>query len=426
LKLWQPPVCDVSVGTRHALSLQKQNLCCDDKALAVARRIADKLQIPFYVLKVDNLFKKEIVDNFISEYEKGNTPNPCVRCNRYIKFGYLWEKARQLKADYLATGHYVRQRRKITNNKLQITNKSQIQNSKKIQNKNLGNCDLEFVCNLELDACDFSLVRSKDENKDQTYFLSTIDPAVIPHLIFPLGGMTKKEVREIARRAKLPVYNKKDSMGVCFIPDGDAMSFLKQFTKKLQKSGQIVDKYGNVLSQHKGLLGYTIGEKLGDDEVAARYKKITNNKLQITNKSQIQNSKKTRNKNLENCDLEFVCNLELGACDLRGDIPRLYVTKIDVKKNQLIVGENADCFSREMEISDWHQVNVKEKLKFGKDYSYLIQIRGGHKPEAGRVKGIKKDKLIIEFKKPVRAITPGQTAVVYKKNILIGGGIIIS
>jgi tRNA-specific 2-thiouridylase len=361
LKLWDPSFAKASESkTSFVCDKKKSNLCCDDKAMGVARQIADSLEIPFYVLKVDKLFKKEIVDNFISEYEKGRTPNPCVRCNKYIKSGYLWEKARQLKADYLATGHYI--------------GKSQISNLKS------------------------QIFRSKDTIKDQTYFLSSIDPAIVPHLLFPLGNMTKGEVRNIAKKAKLPVYNKKDSMGVCFIPDGDTDSFLKHFSKKAQKPGNIVDKTGNILGKHSGLMGYTIGQRAGGQ--------ISNFQFPISNDG-------------------------VASQRIKADIPRLYVVGIDSKKNRLIVGENEDCFSKEVVIENVNILDERFWDLVKNNKTLYAQIRGGHKAERCTISLIrtkpneaKSYKLKAIFAKPVRAITPGQTIALYSKDTLIGGGII--
>uniref|UniRef100_A0A7C4M2F2 tRNA-specific 2-thiouridylase MnmA n=1 Tax=candidate division CPR3 bacterium TaxID=2268181 RepID=A0A7C4M2F2_UNCC3 len=416
LKLWQSP-CDVD-------GKKRQNLCCDDKAMLVARQIADKLNIPFYVIKVDNLFKKEIVDNFISEYEKGLTPNPCVRCNRYIKFGYLWEKARELGADYLATGHYVRVA-EIPNLNDEMPNKISNPKSQKKKNK-ISHYNLELDWSLGFGHWDFNLFRSKDIKKDQTYFLSTINPEVIPHLLFPLGDMEKSEVREIARKNGLPVYDKKDSAGICFIPDGDTDSFLSHHSKKKKKPGNIVDKYGNVLGKHKGLMGYTVGEKVGDDNVASSWNLVARKK---NSKSQLPTTKYSK------------------------DIPRLYITKIDPKKNQLVVGENEDCFAKEMVVSDFNIINPDFFKYIDGKKTVLVQIRGGHSPEKatlflenqkskiknqklsvrlGRTiidgsKKLKSYKLKASFLSPVRAITPGQTAAVYTlKGELLGGGVISS
>ncbi|MDD5731862.1 MAG: tRNA 2-thiouridine(34) synthase MnmA [Patescibacteria group bacterium] len=444
LKLWTPPdykdccnivgeaLCGLPNSGDHAgspLRTHKQNLCCDDKAMAVARQIADKLKIPFYVLKVDKLFKEEIVDNFISEYEQGRTPNPCVRCNKYIKFGYLWEKAKELGADYLSTGHYV--------------------SAKKVKDIRYSILDIknQKAKNIQYPLSNISICRSKDTIKDQTYFLSSIDPKIIPHLLFPLGNMTKKEVRSIAKKAKITVYNKKDSMGVCFIPDGDMDAFLKHFSKSgepgspRQRRGDIVDKQGNVLGAHKGLLGYTVGQKIGDDQVAAKYHKFPNYPECNPN---IPNGKS------QTFRKEFgILGNDLGQLGKKNfDIPRLYVLAIDHKRNRLVVGENEDCFSKEMIVENLNVVNGRFWEMVKKKKIFYAQIRGGHRAEKCHVTnypecypnnpnnklqtlrkefgtlGINSGQLGIEFLKPVRAITPGQTVALYDKKILIGGGVI--
>ncbi len=388
LKFWTPPV--------SVCGTSRENACCDMRALLLARQVAGQLDIPFYTVNVSSYFKKEIVDNFVHEYESGRTPNPCVRCNEKIKFGVLWKKARALGADYLATGHYVR--------KCQMSN---IKYQKKSKISHLSfEIDSKFdICNLT-----FSLMRSKDVNKDQAYFLSGIDARIIPHLLFPLGDMVKKDVREIAKKAKLPVYNKKDSTGICFIPDGDTSSFLSHYSNKLNKSGNIVDKNGNVLGKHKGLMGYTVGEKIGGE--------IFNFQFSIFNQYSIPNIQDQKDK-------------------IKKDVPRLYVIRIDVKKNRLIIGENEDCFTDTLIAED---VNIIGSDLFTKK-TILAQIRGGHKPErchivgAGispaRIKGrpqgspLRVSKLNIKFLKPVRAVTPGQTVAFYDlKGKLLGGGII--
>lgn len=402
LKLWNSPHHD-------ACGARKQNLCCDDKAMNAARQIAGSLKIPFYVYNVDNLFKEKIVDDFISEYEAGRTPNPCVRCNRYIKFGYLWDVARHLKADYLATGHYIR----VSNYPECHPNVPNAKAKAKTARKEFGK--------LGADSGTFgniSIMRGHDTAKDQTYFLSTIDSSVIPHLLFPLGDMTKKEVREIAKKAKISVYNKKDSMGVCFIPDGDTEAFLSFYTKKLKKPGSIVDKRGNVLGKHQGLLGYTIGQKIGDDVVTKSY--LTQEALCFPPSP----------------------NLRRGTSGgqperVRLNVPRLYVTSIDAKKNRLTIGENQDCFTDTMMIENINILDDRFWEMVKNNETFYVQIRGGHKAEKCTVSvganGCSPDKkgachaplrVRVQFKKPVRAVTPGQVAAVFKKDVLIGGGTI--
>jgi len=347
LKFWQP--------AEDACGNKRENSCCNMDSLNMARQVAERLDIPFYVIRVENEFKEKIVDYFVKEYESGNTPNPCVYCNRYIKFGFLWKKSRELGADYLASGHYVR----IKNKESRIKNK----NSKIYT----------------------SLIRPHDTNKDQTYFLSHIDKKVISHLLFPLGNLEKKEVRIIAKKAKLPVFNKRDSMGICFIPDGDNTGFLLRYSKKLNNPGDMVDEEGNKLGKHKGLVFYTVGQKIGSDLASAEYVK-----------ARYSNSV---------------------------DVPRIYVTKINVGKNQLVVGENKDCFSNLLFAKDLNVLNDKI-YKISKEGKYIYaQIRGGHKAEKCKI-NIKKDEISLKFSTPVRAITPGQIVAFYDKNVLLGGATI--
>mgnify|MGYP000997112680 CR=1 FL=1 len=333
LKFWSPPA--------SVCSTKKDNLCCDMKALNQARQLAGQLGIPFFVIDVSSQFKKDIVDYFISEYEKGRTPNPCVRCNRTIKFGLLWEKARALGADYLATGHYVR-RRGVASGKRLVTRAKRAQSS----------------------AEAIELLRSKDASKDQTYFLSQIDPRVIPHLLFPIGDMNKSEVRQIAKKAGIKVHSKKDSVGICFIPDGDTDGFLEHFSKKLRKHGEIVDKKGNILGRHEGLLGYTVGEKIGNDSLAVEY-------LRVANVSELHPN--GSNKRFG----------KLGGKDI--DVPRLYIVAIDTKNNRLVIGENEDCFADHLAIKDFNVISPIFWDLVSKGEAMRFQIRGGHKAVEGHI-----------------------------------------
>jgi len=209
-----------------------ENLCCSAKARLDAKRVAIKLGIPFYVLDVQKEFKKQVVDYFINEYKKGNTPNPCVECNRHIKFKFLIDLAIKMKADYVATGHYVR-----------INQKS------KIKNQN----DKSKLKN-------FKLLTAKDIKKDQTYFLWQLNQKQLSKIIFPLGDYIKEEVRGLAKKWKLPVAEKKDSQEICFI-DTNINEFLRKRIKT--NKGPIITKDGKKIGEHKGLIFYTIGQRKG-------------------------------------------------------------------------------------------------------------------------------------------------------------------
>ncbi len=205
-----------------------ENKCCSLKSIQGARNVAQILNIPFYVLNVQDEFKKKVVNYFLNELETGNTPNPCVVCNKEIKFKILLEKMLLLKADYVATGHYA-QVREVKNEKLKVKN--------------------------------FGLFEAKDKNKDQSYFLYTLKQKQLAKVMFPLGEYTKPEARKIAKEFKLPVHDKKESQDICFIPEKGYENFLAKMLSL--KKGLIKDLNGKVLGEHNGLPLYTIGQRKG-------------------------------------------------------------------------------------------------------------------------------------------------------------------
>lgn len=209
------------------------NRCCSPEAEKRARWVASYLGLPFYVLDFEKEFKKKIVDYFLREYKKGLTPNPCVFCNRDIKFGLLLKKARALGADFVATGHYAR-KLKAKNEKLKTT----IKNPKLI----------------------YKLLTAKDKNKDQSYFLWMLNQEQLERVLFPIGDYTKLEVRKLAEKFKLPISTAPESMEVCFIQT-TINDFLSRHLKS--KPGKIVDPQGKVLGRHQGLWFYTPGQRKG-------------------------------------------------------------------------------------------------------------------------------------------------------------------
>lgn len=199
--------------------------CCGISAIDDAKRVCDMLDIPHYVLNFKEEFKCNVINNFVSEYVIGRTPNPCIVCNRYIKWEALLRRSREIGADYLATGHYA----KIS----------------------------------QLDNGRFAITKSASDKKDQTYVLYNLTQEQLSHTIFPLGDYEKEQVREIASSIGLQVATKKDSQDICFIPDNDYGRFLKDTGVKLPGPGNFVDKEGNILGQHKGIHQYTIGQRKG-------------------------------------------------------------------------------------------------------------------------------------------------------------------
>lgn len=199
--------------------------CCGLSAVDDARRVADDLQIPYYVMNFKKEFKRDVIDYFIDEYKKGRTPNPCIACNRYVKWESLLKRSMDIGADYIATGHYA---------------------------------GIEQLSNGR-----YTLKRSATLAKDQTYALYSLTQEQLAHTLMPVGAYTKDEVRAIAAKIALRVADKPDSQDICFVPDGDYASFIEQTTGAQIQPGNFVDPDGNVLGRHKGIIHYTVGQRKG-------------------------------------------------------------------------------------------------------------------------------------------------------------------
>jgi len=326
MKFWSEPGENGLIGV--------SNRCCSPEAEARARKVAKILKIPFYVFDFSKEFKEKIVDYFLDGYKKGITPNPCVVCNKEIKFGFLLEKALSLGADFVATGHYVR--------------------IKGIRNKELG-------------IREFKLLRAKDKNKDQSYFLWMLDQDQLKRILFPIGNYTREEVENLARKFKLPVLGIKKSVEVCFIQT-TVSDFLRKYLK--EKPGKIVDTEGKILGEHKGLWFYTIGQRKG-----------------------------------------------IG---LSGGL--WWVMDKDLKKNFLIVTKNEkDLLKKELICKNVNWISGKEPklpLKVKAKIRYKTHFaKATIFPTRNKI-------YKVIFEKPQRAITPGQSVVFYKGEEVLGGGII--
>ncbi len=296
------------------------NLCCSSEAEARARAVAGILGIPFYTLNFSKEFKRRIVDRFLREYRTGRTPNPCVVCNKEIKFGLLLEKALALGAQFVATGHYAR-----------------LEKGK--------------------------LLKGKDEEKDQSYFLWMLNQKQLKRVLFPVGNYTKKEVRMLAKNFGLPVLDVPESMEICFIQT-TINDFLRRYLK--QKSGRIIDASGKMLGKHQGLACYTIGQRKGIGLSGGPY----------------------------------------------------FVSGKDFKKNLLVVTKNEkDLLKRELVFRDAHWISGRAPKMPAK---VKAKIRYRHQVSSGVIKGSNK----FVFDRPQRAITPGQSVVFYRNEELLGGGII--
>lgn len=214
MKYWSDP--------KIADTVKASNKCCSVEAFEDGRRVSDVVGIPIYTLNFSEPFKEKIVDNFISEYKEGRTPNPCVRCNEFIKFGLFWERAQELGCEYIATGHYAR---------------------------------------VEHTADGAHLFQPADAQKDQTYFLYRLKPEVLNHVLFPLAGYTKDETRKMAEEMGIPTFNKQDSQEICFVGDKKHYNFLSRHLEK--EPGDIILENGNVVGTHDGIAFYTRGQRYG-------------------------------------------------------------------------------------------------------------------------------------------------------------------
>lgn len=320
-----------------------ENKCCSSEALRDAKAVAAKIGIPLHTLDFSELFKKQVVDNFLAEYGNGRTPNPCVRCNKAVKLGYLIKEAKKSGFDYVASGHYARIKKTRTS---------------------AGNN--KFI---------YQLRKAKDKDKDQSYFLYALNQNELSRLLFPLGDYTKRQVRQMAKKFKLPVALKKDSQEVCFIPEKTPHEFLKRHLKL--KPGPIklasLAKGGRgVIGYHAGLPLYTIGQRKG----------------------------------------------------LRTTVPGpFYVVKKNNKANTLYVVKDKN--SKELHKNSLIAKNINWQVGNEPILPLKCQavIRYGQKPIKCQVKKIK-GSYSVKFDKPVRAIAPGQSAVFYLGKEVLGGGII--
>lgn len=297
-----------------------------------ALRVAAHLKIPLLKFDFEEIYRREVLGYLYAEYAAGRTPNPDVLCNSQVKFGPFFAECRRQGADFIATGHYAQNRHKP-----------------------------EFSA---------SLLRAKDENKDQTYFLHQVDPAVLAHTLFPIGHLTKPEVRELARAHNLPVAEKKDSTGICFVGEVSIREFLRDKIKSVP--GEIITTNGEVAGQHDGLAWYTIGQRHGFGGGGGR---------------------------------------------------PWYVVKKDMANNQLIIAEEYDpaLFTKKILVEKMHWLNrpaAQEKL--------WVRLR--HRQPLQAVESIQEQEngqLIINTVQPQRAVTPGQFAVLYNKEECFGGGVVV-
>jgi len=317
--------CDIESGN---------GTCCSSIDVDDARAVCDVLGIPFYVINCESKFKETVIDDFVGSYLEGRTPIPCVNCNTFLKFDHLVKKMYELDCDYLATGHYA---------KVGASTKTGAP----------------------------VIITSRDDWKDQTYFLFTIKPEIVPKLLFPVGDWEKPKLRSYAEEKGLPVAKKKDSTGICFIGKNDYKDFVEAHSTADDMRPGLLRRFsdGRILGEHEGIHRFTYGQRKG-----------------------------------------------LGVFDEKP----LYVVKIDPETHDVFLGYEEHLYSNEVVVRDPHfldQVDVGDELR--------VKIRFQHKGATAKVVEKKEGRMVFQFTEPQRSVTPGQAAVMYRDQQLVGGAWIV-
>ena len=303
-----------------------------EKDIMDAKDVCEKLNIPHNVFDFSSLFKTEVEDYFVNAYLKGETPNPCIVCNKTVKFKALIEKADEMGVDYIATGHYSK---------------------------------------IEKQGDRMLLIRPEDKSKDQTYVLYSLTQEQLKRTKMPLADYTKAQIREIAEELKFTNANRPDSQDICFIPDGDYANFIKNNCGQEISCGDYVDINGNFLGKHKGVIHYTIGQRKG-------------------------------------------LGIALGK-------PAFVISK-NVADNKVVIGDEEYLFSTKVKIKDLNFIPFET---LNGELKVTAKLRYRHKEAPATLRMISEDTAELEFSEPQRAAAPGQAAVFYDGNVVIGGGIII-
>ncbi|MCD8390697.1 MAG: tRNA 2-thiouridine(34) synthase MnmA [Firmicutes bacterium] len=315
------------------IGISREHTCCSLEDTEDARSVAYSVGIPYYVFNFSDRFKETVIKRFVEAYENGATPNPCIDCNRYLKFDKLFERARQIGFDYVVTGHYAR----------------------------IG---------FDGESGRYILKKGIDETKDQSYVLYSMTQEQLAHTLFPLGDMTKSEVREIAARHGFINAEKHDSQDICFVRQGTYSDFIEEYIGKTYPEGDFITRGGDVIGRHKGIIRYTVGQRKG-------------------------------------------LGLSFGA--------PMYVCEINPETNTVVLGDEKDLYSKTLVANDINLISIPEI-----DGKMRVRAKTRYRQEEqwATAEQISQTELRIVFDEPQRAVTKGQAVVLYDSDTVVGGGTI--
>ncbi len=324
--------CTMRLFDNADAALPESRVCCSLEDAEDARDVACRLGMPYYVFNLRDVFREKVIDKFVDCYQRGLTPNPCIDCNRYLKFGALHERARILGCEYVVTGHYARIERR----------------------------DGRFVLKTALDP-----------ERDQSYVLYCLTQEQLAHTLFPLGTLRKSEVRRIAAEHGFLNAAKRDSQDICFVPDGDYAAAIQRFSGLPAVPGDFVSADGAVLGRHRGIIHYTVGQRRGLGVSAAQ---------------------------------------------------PLYVLAVRPEDNTVVLGVREELFRRDAEAGEFNWIAGEPP---DRELRCAVKIRYRQSAQAARVIPVGPDRVRILFDEPQRAVTPGQSAVLYDGDVVLGGGVLL-